>query len=149
MLDEIRRRVLDDHGALRDEMEGLAELVKRAGAAEGRLPEDLVDAARTFAEQVRAHLEYEEQVLIPALRESTNWGKVNTGDVRRYHGEQEASLARLAPLLEDAAVGLPRFVAALRGVMELVVEDMKHEEADLLVPKMLSDDPVGIDVSDG
>jgi iron-sulfur cluster repair protein YtfE (RIC family) len=149
MLDEIRQRVLDDHRALRQSMEALQALIREAGESGATPPAPLVVAARDFAAHVAKHMAYEDDVLIPALLESTNWGKVNTRDMVRYHSEQHARLARLGPLLDDDNVGLARFLGALHSVMELVHEDMAHEEHDILVPRMLRDDLVGIDVTDG
>ncbi|MEZ4264927.1 MAG: hemerythrin domain-containing protein [Myxococcota bacterium] len=149
MLDEIRQRVLDDHASLRQAMETLNHLIRQSSTGRSGPTAELVAAARAFVRHVAAHLDYEDDVLIPALLESTNWGKVNTRDVVRFHSEQHARLARLDPLLDEQDVGLPQFLAALRSVMELVSEDMAHEERDILVPRMLRDDPVGIDVTDG
>lgn len=149
MLDEIRQRVLEDHVALREAMEALHGLIRESPAGRPTPSGALLDAARAFVTRLAVHLEYEDDVLIPALLESTNWGKVNTRDVVRYHSEQHARMARLEPLLRDDGVGLPQFLAALRSVMEMVGEDMAHEERDILVPRMLRDNPVGIDVSDG
>jgi hypothetical protein len=149
VLDEIRQRVLEDHVALRDAMVTLDRLIRESSTGRPTPSETLVAAARTFVARLADHLDYEDDVLIPALLESTNWGKVNTRDVVRYHSEQHARMARLEPLLRDDEVGLPQFLAALRSVMEMVGEDMAHEERDILVPQMLRDNPVGIDVSDG
>ncbi len=149
MLDEIRARALDDHAELRDAMDALDALIRRSSTDRPTPSGPLLDATRAFVARLAEHMDYEDEVLIPALLESTNWGKVNTRDVVRYHSEQHARMARLRPLLGDDNVGLPQFLAALRSVMDLLGENMAYEERDILVPQMLRDNPVGIDVTDG
>jgi len=144
----VRQRILKEHGELRerlDELERHAEALRREGAA--ALQEALA-RARAFYDQLRAHTELEDDILVPAMREADAWGDVRAEGLLEHHREQRTQLRELSG--EAAGEIAPGDLAArLEQLIEEVRADMKHEESGILSTDLLRDDPIGINVEGG
>src|SRR4051812_33464422 len=80
--------------------------------------------------EVREHLDAEDRLLLPALREIDIWGALRAAEVAEEHAEQRA---RLSYLRELAQRGDRRdAVAVTRALVAELTADMNAEEHDLL-----------------
>ncbi len=143
---EIRRRILQDHQALRGILLSLEALSKEV-LNEGR---PVVDTLRmqgeTLLSQLRDHMEWEDAYLRPALLAADAWGKARAASLDTDHREQREMLAYVLKRIQDT--NAPPIVLA-RGLLDLVKvlrQDMEEEERLFLAERVLRDDVVGIDV---
>jgi hypothetical protein len=98
----------------------------------------------TFADDLRAHLAAEEELLEPILERLDAWGPVRLDLLRSDHAHQRAVLHALA----DRKIGLREMAHRARSLVADVLLDMDAEERDLLSQGLLRDDAIVIDQSD-
>ena len=145
---EVRRRILDDHRALRDklgEIEELAGVVARyAEAVRG-----LQSGSAELLETLQGHLDLEDAILAPALRESDSWGDQRADLLLAHHREQRGELGAALDDVREQKI-TPAELA--RRMMDLAAElrrDMAHEEEDYLDENLLRDDIIAINLESG
>jgi iron-sulfur cluster repair protein YtfE (RIC family) len=140
---EIRQRILDDHALLR---RMFADLQGLLGAPAGAPPPDEVrELGAALRQRFLAHLELEERLLVPALREADAWGEQRAGKVAREHALQRAQLDRLLDHLRDATRAPAELARELGALVNELEVDMEHEERTALSPSLLRDDVVAVD----
>lgn len=142
----VRARILREHEEIRGLLDRLEQAVRalrdgdRGGLDEARTVRDAL-CARLFE-----HIDLEDAILAPALRDADAWGEERAGELLRHHREQRGELTALGRMdeIDPTVLGarLERFVADVRA-------DMRHEETALLDPDLLRDDVIGIGVSGG
>jgi len=146
---EVRRRILTDHQRLRRDLERLERLANQIRQG---LPIPLAmlreDIERLFV-WLRAHMEWEESYLLPALREADAWGAERGERLIRDHREQRELLDFLVARLRDATRPAEIVVGDVCHLVELLREDIREEEQELLDERVLRDDVVGIAVETG
>lgn len=139
--EEVRRRILDDHVALRGLLDGIDPLAgefERGDAAQGeRLRED---ALRLY-ERFSAHLDLEDRLLAPALRAGGQEGKRRADRLAREHQEQRELLRYLIGRLSQDRTPTTLVAREVRSFVNLVRLDMEHEEKTLLTPEVLAAQP--------
>jgi iron-sulfur cluster repair protein YtfE (RIC family) len=146
---EVRRRILADHERLRRDLERLEALANE-------ILQDLhpplatlrVDAERLLA-RLRAHMHWEESYLLPALREADAWGVERAERLTRDHREQRELLDFVMVRLRDATRPAAIVAGDVCHLVELLREDMREEEQELLDERVLRDDIVAIAVETG
>jgi len=140
----IRKRILREHDALRATLEELSQTIATKDFDAARV----TALSRQLGEQLRAHVDHEDALLLPALREADAWGQVRADQLAQHHAQQRAALGEDQL---DTQLRAPRAELAtwLRGVIDDLRTDMEHEERELLSVELLRDDPLGIDVEDG
>ncbi|HTS81687.1 MAG TPA: hemerythrin domain-containing protein [Myxococcaceae bacterium] len=140
---QVRSLILDEHAVLRDVLEeieqSLGEMARRVPGAIGRLRASL----RTFNDAFTRHLEHEEMVLRPILRDVDAWGAARVEAMDEEHQAQRAALAQLTRLALDEDVDgtvqqVEDFVGRIRA-------DMAGEEQHALSEEVLRDDIIVID----
>ncbi len=148
---EVRKRVLTEHTALRamlDDVEALAHTLAQGDASVGST---LVVRARELQRTLGRHLDHEDVLLIPILRETDAFGPVRaerlTAEHERQRNEMIAMLSRLLTS-EENAPGTPLAEALLAFAAELRT-DMDQEEKALLSPELFRDDPIRTNVFSG
>lgn len=143
----MRRRVLDDHGRLRAELERLERL------AEAILEDAETDALRAEAEQflerLQRHMRWEERYLLPALLGADAWGRERAARLERDHREQRELFDFILLRLRDGSRPSPVVARDVRSLVDLLRDDMREEEEELLDERVLRDDVIGIDVEAG
>lgn len=142
-----RRLVLEQHLTLRGLlMMGLAHV--RAARDD---PEPRHEPLRALVAEVRSvfvqHLADEEALVLPILEDDLPLGPARAEALREEHVRQRAELETLCGWPEDGsdqalAIGFGRLAAAL-------LEDIAHEEREVLTPDVIRDDCVVIDQSGG
>jgi iron-sulfur cluster repair protein YtfE (RIC family) len=147
---EIRRRVLTDHEALRGHLVGLEKLTRSVDreTTNGQA-RALRDDARALLEELSNHMRWEEHYLLPALRDADAWGEERARRLIGDHREQRQVLDLIIERLRDSGRPEALVVRDVFGLIAFLREDMDEEERDLLDPRVLRDDVVGIDVETG
>lgn len=147
----LRRRILEQHAALREQIRPLEALAREvAEAAEpGELAPALRREGQRLLRRLEAHLAFEDENLAPALLAADPWGPERRTRLAQDHAEQRRLLREALAALR-ARRSHPAVVA--RRILHLtdhLKADMRDEEAALLDPAVLRDDVVGTDVITG
>lgn len=144
----IRSRILSDHQRLRRDLERLEALV--ADVRIGRTPSAAlrVDTEALLA-WLRAHMRWEEAYLLPALREADAWGEARAERLIRDHREQRELLGFVNERVTDGTHPAALLLRDVAHLIELLRDDMRQEELELLDERVLRDDVVAIDVLTG
>jgi Hemerythrin HHE cation binding domain len=144
----VRKRILQEHAALRGKLEELSAAV--ASLASGGTPSTAhaLDLAAALYIELRAHIDHEDALLVPVLRDADAWGKVRADQLEQHHAQQRAAFSDTS-LRERKDASVSAVAAWLRNLIEELHADMAHEERELLSVDLLRDDPLGIDVEDG
>ena len=143
---QVQARIVREHVALRDQLDCLAAQALQVLSGE-LAHERLLEPVNALYRDLREHLDFEDALLAPALRELDAWGPIRAAQLERHHQEQRQALRALT---ERARTEPP--VALVQTVTSLIADlraDMKHEERDLLSCDLLRDDLVALDASGG
>jgi iron-sulfur cluster repair protein YtfE (RIC family) len=147
---EVRSRILRDHEVLGERLAALQRLADEA--AEGSNGEACA-RTREFAcgvvEELADHLEVEEQLLVPVLRDMDAWGPLRADELRHHHEQQWRGLKRLRERVSAPALQPPELAAHIALMVQLLRHELQQEAHELLTPELLRDDILGIDVEDG
>jgi iron-sulfur cluster repair protein YtfE (RIC family) len=143
--------VLADHEKLRDrlvDLEALAFAVEQPHP-DGKQVAKLRADAEAFLEYLAKHMHWEEAYLLPALFEADSWGPQRVEQLLEDHREQRELFTLILDRVHDA--NRPDAVVSrdIRGLVGLLRDDMREEEAVFLDERVLRDDIVGIDVEAG
>jgi iron-sulfur cluster repair protein YtfE (RIC family) len=137
---KVRDRILEDHRALRPVLDRLEALAR--GLLQGResVSDELLEQARVLDERMLEHMELEERILVPALREADAWGPER---VERFTLEHERQ-REIMVAIRTAAAERPRVEFALIawGFVCMLRDDMTEEERMSLNQRILPDEPV-------
>jgi iron-sulfur cluster repair protein YtfE (RIC family) len=144
----VRDRIIREHAELRvglEEIERAAERIEQEGRPAMAAA---VELSRAFYDALRDHIDMEDAILAPALRETDAWGEVRASKLEAHHRDQRQELKDLSEV--DAESYDPEvLVRRLRAFIKDVREDMVHEEKGVLSPDLLKDDLIGVDVEGG
>jgi hypothetical protein len=139
---QVRRIVLDEHRWLREVLADAGELARRVEAGDHERSGHLRERAQRLRARFLRHLDFEEEQLVPVLRDADDWGEERAELLLREHTEQRERFAALLHALQRPC-GDPRPLAReVRALVRDLLADMEHEEAELLSPRVLHDDPV-------
>lgn len=136
---EIRRCILTEHTFLRHILDELDQRAFRV--LEGR--EDELPALRECGLLLHAkfaeHLTFEDRFLAPALRAAGGAGIGHAKHLAEDHREQRELLDYILSGLRDRS--RPALVVAgeLRSLVELILDDMAHEEIEIINASVLPD----------
>lgn len=140
----VRKRILEEHRVLRDKLDvlellidGLSEDPKRCSAVSR--------SARDGLRRLVAHVQLEDAILAPVLRDVDAWGPVRATQLLEHHAEQREQLqslirsyGRRGTDIEELALRMLRWIGDARA-------DMEHEERGVLSRELLDDSTVAID----
>ena len=145
----VRERILADHENLR-RLIGAIERV--AGLIEDG-EEDLGDSLRVLMvalfRKLKAHMQYEDDVLQPILRNIDAFGEVRAEQFDREHEEQREQMGDILHAACDLRAQ-PREVAGrAREILQRILVDMEYEEREFLDSDLLRDDVIAINVETG
>ena len=124
------------------------ETIRAADAATGSEPgfEPLRAYARELYEAFEVHLDFEEGILIAALRDVIGWGAVLREQVVQAHQKQRATLASALSALEAGDLGRNRVVADLHTVADILLRDLSTEDQCLMTADL---DAMSVDARGG
>jgi hemerythrin-like domain-containing protein len=129
---EVRRRILEEHGALRAALDALVPVAERFERDDEKAGPELREGALALYELFAAHLEHEENALEPALRGRGADGGRLADRLSHEHREQRALLSYLTRRLQARPTPTLLVAREVRHFAEYLRLDMAHEEATLL-----------------
>lgn len=141
---EVRTRIRAEHERLRRlliDLDALADAVIQGNSGLGGR---LRDKATEIYETLCAHIDLEDRILAPALRETPGFGEIREQRLLEHHAEQRKAFETA---IAELRVAPPSPRALARQIRALVTElrlDMAHEDQDLLNPELLKDDPINV-----
>lgn len=139
---EIRRRILEEHHALRQELHELALLVEEVRA--GKPPGPLRSALLDVTEHLLTHMQTEDSILAPALLETDAWGPWRVSQMKAHHERDRERVEGLQRALQDDSVDANALVRAAVGLISELHTEMADEDKTLLHPDILKDDLITV-----
>ena len=145
---EVRERIIEQHKDIREMLIDLERMCDRVIDGKGYLGAALAEYARALHTKLLEHLELEDSILVPALRDADAWGEVRADSLLEHHRTQREQLSAALLTTTDAPAG-PDFAKQVLALIADLRDDMQHEEGDILSRDILRDDVVGVDVEAG
>jgi len=127
-LQEIQHAVLTDHVRLREmlqEVEGLAEQVEKSEKYE---PDILREQGRQLYHQLKEHLNFEERVLLPRLRDAGPEERERALRLQADHAEQQELLRFLLTRIQERARPTLLIARELVNFSQCLHEDLRNQE---------------------
>lgn len=135
---QVRSRILAEHAALRAELDRLTAVTEQLQAGCAGALAQAIDMAQSLYRSLRNHIDFEDALLVPALRDTDSWGPVRAERLTRHHAEQRSELRALS---ERSAImpaqGLVQLLVALIADLRA---DMDYEDQEVLSSELLRDD---------
>ncbi len=144
----VRRRILREHERIRSVLDHMEALAGRVACGDRASASTLRRWTRELAVAVREHLDLEEEILVPAIREVDGFGDARADALLDEHDAQGALLGRVV----DDLCGATNDSALAVGVMELIRalrDDIVSEEREFLGALLLDDTVVAADAFGG
>jgi hypothetical protein len=136
---EIRNYILTDHAFLRGMLDDLDQRAFRV--LEGREDEisTLRDGGLSFHSKFEEHLAFEDRFLAPALRAAGLAGVEHSKHLADDHREQRELLTYILSGLRDQTRPARVIADQLRGLVELILDDMALEDMTIIRGAVLRD----------
>ncbi len=146
---QVRRTILDDHEHLRGALDALESLAKALADGHSEPLQAALAALEAMKGRFFDHLDLEETIMVPALREADAWGPERADLVLREHAEQRKELEELVVHLRSDEIASEAVGRRILAWIEALRVDMEHEESAVLDPDLLRDDVVSIQLEAG
>jgi hypothetical protein len=146
---EVRRQILADHVAVRGMLLSVEALARQVIAGERSLSGALRLEGEGLLAFLRNHMSWEDRYLAPALHAADSWGSERAEQLDSDHREQRQLLQHSLETIEDESRPAALVARNLLDLVQLLRDDIEHEETALLDERVLRDDVVGIDVETG
>jgi len=146
---QVRRTILEDHEHLRGELVALESLANVLAAGHREPLAAALSALEAMKQRFFDHLDLEEAIMVPALRDADSWGPERADLVLREHGEQRAELEELVVQLAQPGIAAEAVGRRILSWIEALRVDMDNEETAVLSPDLLRDDVVSINLEAG
>jgi hypothetical protein len=144
---QVRARILGEHELLRRSVDRLAAVTARLEAGECEAFTDALSSAQSLYHQLLDHLDFEDTLLVTALRDTDAWGDLRADRLASHHVEQRQQLHALA---DRSRSETPSGLAALlTGLITDLRLDMTYEEHEVLSADLLRDDVLVVDNEGG
>jgi len=146
---DVRTRILAEHHVLRELFANIEELALRVLADEPDADAEgcLRERCRELYQTLLRHIELENAILAPALRETNAFGPIREQTLLAEHERQRGAL--FAALSASEARSDEELARSVRMLVGELLADMAHEEQALLHPDLLKDDPIAVDAATG
>lgn len=129
---EVRRRILEDHAELRAVGAAVQDLAERVARGDARAVGALRMRARELHERLGEHLDLEDRLLLPAVRQAGSDGLERAEGLGHEHEEQRALLEYVLHRLDDLTRPSIVLGRELLNFAELLLDDMEFEESTVL-----------------
>lgn len=146
--EHVRQRVLAEHALLRGLLEALAVATRLAASDEKQRPNVRGLLAHVRSE-VERHLAYEDEALVPILRDADAWGAVRVELMTKEHEQQRILVCALVEDAEDGVRRIDELCEEISWFVQSFLEDMAREEQRILTPDALGEEIVPIEQIDG
>jgi len=143
-----RRIVLEQHIELRRLLRmGMAQA--QAAMKRRVLPHESLRALLVMIREVFVqHLADEEALILPLLDDDLPLGPLRAKRLREEHAGQRMELERLCSWPEEESHDL-ELILRFEGLGTALLDDITHEERELLTPEIIRDDGIVVDQSGG
>ncbi len=143
----LRERLLREHQSLRRSVQAVEGLLDQAEFDREDAVLELRTKTRDLYTSLCDHLEREEQLLSPVLREANAFGEEREAQLHENHRAQREKLA--SQLADSDTMTNTELVASLRAWIPTALQDLEREEREVLTEDMLSDIPTVVDTFGG
>lgn len=144
---DIRKRISTDHAVLRGLCRALVAVARAAERNEEHRPV-IRDVLGQLCAEVERHFQYEEEVIVPLIREVDAWGPVRVERLFQVHAEQRSVLVALASDAEDGGRNADDLADEVVWFFQRFEQEMADEEERLLNAEALGAEPY-VDQIDG
>jgi hypothetical protein len=144
---KVRALLLVQHEELRELVLEADRLARHVQEGQMLHLESMRAAALLVATALSAHIDAEEGLALPLLRDIDAWGPVRAQNMMEEHEAQRAAVAVLRQLEERGDCA--ELARGLRALVQTLLCDMRREESELLGKDLLRDDVVAVDQTDG
>jgi iron-sulfur cluster repair protein YtfE (RIC family) len=145
----VASRVLRDHALLRPLLRETRFLADRVAKGDTGARAPLRSFALMLYEKLVAHIELEDRILAPVVRDISGWGHSLHADMMREHARQREQLQSDIADLRIGCICEERLARSIDGFVESLMRDMEAEERRLLLrPDLRADLPLS-DVEPG
>jgi hemerythrin-like domain-containing protein len=139
----VRKRVLDDHAALRVTVEEVESVARRVLGGSGAAHRELGRVGERLLESLESHIAWRDHHLLPVLRGAAGWSEEREAQMRRGQREQRQVLRYLLDRLHDRQRPHHLLARNLLDFSALLRNDMAEEEQALLESDAQQDDVLG------
>ena len=144
----VRIQILEHHRDLTRKLDHLQKAAVVLAAAGSASLDRALALGRELCKELSEHIELENQILVPALRETDAWGEIRAQELARQHWARRRDLAAL-PVDDPCAIEPHALAVQLVDLVAMVQADIANEDQSVLTPEVLRDDVYGIDVEGG
>lgn len=141
---EVRNRIRSEHERLRGLLSDLEVCVGRALEGDAEAVTMLPDRAREIFHQFCDHVDLEDTILAPALRDADGFGPVREKQLLHHHNHQRAEFQNALAALDERTLTTEDLARKLQVLIEDLRKDMAHEDNDLLNGQLLRDDIISV-----
>ena len=145
---EVRDKVLAQHREIEEMLAGL-----KSGLSEDqKSSETWVDKVKQCAYALRGvlelHMRFEEEQLVPAIREADGFGPERARHILSEHEEQRKLLDEIVDSIVAADCD-EKLVEGVERLATMLRDDMQHEECNYVNAKLLRDSVIPTDTFGG
>ena len=144
---KVRALLRAQHEELRQLVMEADRLARQVQQGHTSQVEPMRATALLVATALNAHIDAEERLALPYLRDLDAWGPVRAQRLLEEHEGQRAAIAVLTQLEERGDCA--ELARGLRALVQTLLDDMRLEDRELLSESVLRDDLVSIDQTDG
>jgi iron-sulfur cluster repair protein YtfE (RIC family) len=142
---QVRKRILQEHEELRGVLISVEATAKRVLGGDREAVQMLRHLCRALHVALSAHLDLEDAVLAPALRDTDAFGPDRADELLEHHAQQRQILHEVLSQNPADPAGARRMAEAVLELVAVLRADMDHEDKHLLDPRLLKDDPIVVD----
>jgi hypothetical protein len=130
---DVRARVLAEHDRLRPLIAEVDRLATAVAAGDVERLKPLRERAGILYRALMDHIDHEEAVLAPIIRQIDLWGEIRVAQLQHDHAGQRMALKQAVHDLEVEGRTLGH---AVQSLCWEILHDMRREEHDLLHPDL-------------
>ncbi len=142
---QIREMMRAEHANIRQLLERTADqaqLILDEKEPGDRQIGALRDTARQLYASLTAHIELENRLLVPALKQTDAWGPMRADGLITCHEQQKRAVEGTLMELDDLSQPPKTLAAHVESLVESIRLDLDSEETNLLDSELLRDDPI-------
>ena len=141
---EVATRILAEHALLRPILRETRFLADRVAKGDDGARAPLRAFALMLYEKLVAHIELEDRILAPVVRDISGWGPSLHAEMMQEHAHQRARLKSDIADLRMGCICEQRLASSIDSFVECLMRDMEAEERRLLLRSdLLADSPLG------
>ena len=137
---EIREMILEQHRVLKMRLSALEEAARELQAKK-ILPADLKRFASELYAMLISHVQDEERLLVPELRDADGFGPARVNAFLEEHEQQRRILGEILKSIKETS-NHEELIQRIYGLVERIRNDIEEEESTHLSPNLLKDDIV-------